>query len=284
MNQPMMPLSRFDGSWNVIANYSAIEFDNTMGASAFIIRVTEMNELDKLKSTLDKFSEITGYSLNISAVRKEELAALAGFSNEFCKEVSDEIDDLEEQLKLVASDLKLSDVTDISSWGKSAAEKSLRLMDKQDTLKRSINDAKEELAFRLELIADLQSVCQRTRTMGEYNALSVLISCHSSKVADLKKYGGTTSPNNRASLAYINDALSELNGALMFIIGHCTDPTDKYLVNNGGLARAELYRTYYGQSGERYRQEMPGDEFVSLMIKRQSIIHRRIKMMNSKFI
>lgn len=66
-----IPLSRYDADVNTIANYQIVPFDWVMKDGAFVMRIIELLELNKLKFFIEEFNKLTGYDVDLHHAKEE---------------------------------------------------------------------------------------------------------------------------------------------------------------------------------------------------------------------
>ncbi|MGC8170121.1 hypothetical protein ACP3WP_24375, partial [Salmonella enterica] len=63
------------------------------------------------------------------------------------------------------------------------------------------------------------------------------------------------------------DALKSLSDSVSEIISRCSIPTDRYVLNNGGMARAMAYREYYRADNYVLRSVVSDRDYVEHVMK-----------------
>ncbi|HGY7517193.1 TPA: hypothetical protein ACNTF3_003759, partial [Escherichia coli] len=68
-------------------------------------------------------------------------------------------------------------------------------------------------------------------------------------------------------IKFITDALKSLSDSVSEIISRCSVPTDRYVLNNGGMARAMAYREYYRADNYVLRSVVSDRDYVEHVMK-----------------
>ncbi|GKW16404.1 hypothetical protein PEC301937_23530 [Pectobacterium carotovorum subsp. carotovorum] len=262
---------KYDKAMNIIAAYHPVPFEPKYGDGGYAIRVIEIYRLFKMERSLAELETLTGYNMPSYMCDLDEINFLIERGTAICVSAQKAVDEAQKGV------IRYGGEADILHQNRPDTRESLvsmkeamrqmqeRRLQAQDDYER----AKLIYQARYGLLGLLRPVVEamlKKNIKGFMNKVMEKL-----PVASLPEYAYKISSYSDGlsceSHIYAWSAMDELQKAVEEILKRCRYPIDKYELNNNGIAKSELCRLYYGHEGELFRQLMPVNDYVKLMIE-----------------
>ncbi|MCL2899522.1 hypothetical protein [Brenneria tiliae] len=262
---------KYDKSMNVIAAYQPVPFEPKYGDGGYAIRVIEIYRLFKMERSLAELETLTGYNMPNYMCDPDEINFLIERGTAICQAAEKAVSEASKGVMRYSYDVdwENKEVAYAKKWRITVNEAMKRTQEKRLQAQDDYERAKLIYQARYGLLGLLRPVVE---TMLKKNIKGFM-----NKVmeklpdASLPEYTYKTNFYSDGlsceSHIYAWSAMDELQKAVEEILKRCRHPIDKYELNNNGIAKSELCRLYYGHDGELFRQLMPVNDYVKLMME-----------------
>ncbi|QIX94996.1 hypothetical protein [Cedecea sp. FDAARGOS_727] len=263
---------------SILENYCVVPFEEGNTDGACVARIIEIHKLNKLRIKGKKLNELTGLSIPDSLTTGEEINLLLKHFTHICRKKEDELSFLQNEF----SDAEFA-------WENATSSKSIRNI--SDATTKGTTKADMEYRYR----AALSRLNEQKERLGIIKLLPGLLADEADYIEKgidkrlLHRFPGSLCipPGLMSvlhdgvliqSISFILEQLDTLDKAVQDIINCCSVPTDKYLLNNGGAARAFAYREYYSVNSGSLRSLIAARDYVEHVMKYRHIAEFKNKL------
>ena len=220
---------------SVLDSYKVRSFKETHSDTACIVRIIEIYSLNKLRAKGEKLYSLTGLTVPDTETVANEINLLLSRYAQLCRQE-------EEELSFRQREVTNAEVAWKSTFSKNGVS--------------SIAEAKTNKMGHDEGNYIGKGIDKRLLNIfpqsGQIPADFISVFNDSDVVRDIK---------------FITDALKSLSDSVSEIISRCSVPTDRYVLNNGGMARAMAYREYYRADNYVLRSVVSDRDYVEHVMK-----------------
>lgn len=262
---------KYDKALNIIAAYQPVPFEPKYGDGGYAIRVIEIYRLFKMERSLAELETLTGYNMPSYMCDPDEINFLIERGTAICVTAQKAVDEAQKGVIRYGgeADILHQNMPDtqksLVSMKEAMRQMQARRLQAQDDYERAklIYQARQGL---LGLLRPVVEAMLKKNIKGFMNKVMEKL-----PIASLPEYAYKISSYSDGlsckSHIYAWSAMDELQKAVEEILKRCRHPIDRYELSHNGIAKAELCRLYYGHEGELFRQFMPVNEYVKLMIE-----------------
>ncbi|WP_288446807.1 hypothetical protein [uncultured Serratia sp.] len=276
-------VARFDNDLNIIACHHVIPFDVSHGDGGYAVRAIEIYRIHKMEALLKQFEILTGYVVPRSNCTAEEIHLLIEQGEKVCLEAEEKVAEIKNEIMLCDRDLGNAKrgVGEISRWSSGIKDAVTQANNSLERAHTKITEAHAVVAARKGLLGLLREPVEHMLANGEKGFKGKVLTRIPLEPLPAHTYRKGMFSEGLRSHIYAWELMDELEGALRSIIQKCTPPTDKYVLNHGGLDRALLAVEYYSIPGESWRNVMTVDEYINLMMGPKSQLEYKKKEMHA---
>lgn len=276
-------VARFDNDLNVIACHHVIPFDVSHGDGGYAVRAIEIYRIHKMEALLKQFEQLTGYVVPRSNCTAEEIHLLIEQGEKVCLEAEEKVAEIKNEIMLCDRELGNAKrgVGEISRWSSGIKDAVTQANNSLERAHTKITEAHAVVAARKGLLGLLREPVEHMLANGEKGFKGKVLTRLPLEPLPAHTYRKGMFSEGLRSHIYAWELMDELEGALRSIIQKCTPPTDKYVLNHGGLDRALLAVEYYSVPGESWRNVMTVDEYINLMMGPKSHLEYKKKEMHA---
>lgn len=265
---------------SIINGYSVSPFNERLKDVCCIMRIIEINKLNKLRKKGAMLYSLTGLTIPEPEATAEEINLLLTHFSQICLEE-------EEELSFRQCEVSKAEAFKNNTGSKSAGSIA-------EAMNKVPAKAARAEAERYHHIAALRMAEQRDRLDMLRRIPGLLVSeaehigkginkrlLHSYPVSQNFPIGFMSVINDSKITAGVNFILEQMNSlskAVNEIISLCSIPSDKYVLNNGGLVRALAYREYYKSDHVLLRAVVTDRDYVEHVVKNNMTIEYKKKL------
>ncbi|HEO9523992.1 TPA: hypothetical protein ACNTRW_005020, partial [Escherichia coli] len=233
---------------SVLDSYKVRSFKETHSDTACIVRIIEIYSLNKLRAKGEKLYSLTGLTVPDTETVANEINLLLSRYAQLCRQEEEELSFRQREVtnaevawKSTFSKNGVSSIAEAKTNKMGHAERAdaeryyhlaVSRLNEQHSRLSTIKLLPGVLADEGNYIG--KGIDKRLLNIfpqsGQIPADFISVFNDSDVVRDIK---------------FITDALKSLSDSVSEIISRCSVPTDRYVLNNGGMARAMAYREYY---------------------------------------
>ncbi|GKV94230.1 hypothetical protein H2Y56_12675 [Pectobacterium aroidearum] len=274
---------KYDKALNVISAYQPVPFEPKYGDGGYAIRIIEIYRLFKMERSLAELETLTGYNMPSYMCDPDEINFLIERGTAICEAAQEAVNEAHQGVLRYGgeADNPNHNVLD-TRQGLVSMKEALRQLQVQRQ-RAEDNHEKAKLIYQarqglLGLLRPVVEAMLKKNIKGFMNKVMEKL-----PVASLPAYSyrmdSYSNGLSSQSHIYAWSKMDELQKAVEEILKHCRHPIDKYELNRNGIAKAELCRLYYGHEGELFRQLMPVNDYVELMIETVNAEQDKNRMM-----
>lgn len=255
---------------SVLDSYKVSPFKETHSDTACIVRIIEIYSLNKLRAKGETLYSLTGLTVPDTEAVANEINLLLSRYAQLCRREEEELS------------FRQHEVTNAEAVWKSASSK---------TSASSIAEAKTKNPGRVER-ADAERRYQLAASrLSEQHCRLSTIRLLPGLLADEANYIGkgidkrllnifpqsVQIPSEFVSVLhdvgivrdvnFITESLKSLSEAVSEIVNCCSVPTDRYVLNNGGMVRTMAYREYYRADNTVLRTVVSDRDYIEHVMK-----------------
>ncbi|MFM2888007.1 MULTISPECIES: hypothetical protein [Klebsiella pneumoniae complex] len=265
---------------SVINGYYVTPFGEGLNDACCIMRIIEINQLNKLRKKGAVLNSLTGLTIPEPGATAEEINLLLNHFSHICRKE-------EEELSFRQREASSAEAIKKNAGSKSAGSIA-EAMNKvpagaaRAEAERCYNIAASRLAEQRDRLYILRHIPGLLASEAEHIGKGIdkrLL--HSYPVSQTIPVGFMSLINDAKITSGINFILEQLNAlskAVNAIVSLCSIPSDKYVLNNGGLARALAYREYYKSDHELLRTIVTDRDYVEHAVKNNLAIEYKKKL------
>lgn len=217
---------------------------------------------------MKQFENLTGYMHPRANCTAKEIHALIEQGEKICFDAESKVSSIENEIMLCERELGNAKrgVSDASRWNGGMKEAIAQASANLERANAKLVEAKAAVAARRGLLGLLREPVEQMLMCGEKGFKGKVLTHIPLETLPAYTYRKGVCSDGLRSHIYAWGVMDALEKALREIVQRCTPPTDKYVLNNGGLERAALAVEYYNVSGEKWRDLMTVDEYADLMM------------------
>ncbi|EAA7515196.1 hypothetical protein DJ628_06960 [Salmonella enterica] len=261
---------------SVLGNYKVSPFKETHSDTACIVRIIEIFSLNKLRTKGEKLYSLTGLTVPDTEAVANEINLLLTRYAQLCRQEEEklsfrqrEVTNAEVAWKSTFSKNGVSSIAEAKTNKTGHAERCYHLavsrLNEQHSRLSTIKLLPGVLADEVNYIG--KGVEKRLLSIfpqsGQIPADFISVFNDGDVVRDIK---------------FITDALKSLSDSVNEIISRCSVPTDRYVLNNGGMARTMAYREYYRADNYVLRSVVSDRDYVEHVMKYNRVTEYKNKI------
>ncbi|AOR61921.1 hypothetical protein [Pectobacterium wasabiae] len=262
---------KYDKALNVISAYQPVPFEPKYGDGGYAIRIIEIYRLFKMERSLAELETLTGYNMPSYMCDPDEINFLIERGTAICEAAQEAVNEAHQGVLRYGGEADNPNHNmPYTRQGLISMKEALRQLQVQreralDNYERAklIYQARQGL---LGLLRPVVEAMLKKNIKGFMNKVMEKL-----PVASLPAYAyrmdSYSNGLSSQSHIYAWSAMDELQKAVEEIFKKCRHPIERYELNNNGIEKSELCRLYYGHEGELFRQLMPVNDYVELMIE-----------------
>ncbi|HGO4278904.1 TPA: hypothetical protein ACXYR9_001935 [Klebsiella pneumoniae] len=265
---------------SVINGYYVTPFGEGLNDACCIMRIIEINQLNKLRKKGAVLNSLTGLNIPEPEATAEEINLLLNHFSHICRKE-------EEELSFRQCELSKAEAVKKNAGSKSAGSiaEAMNKFPARATraeAERCYNVAASRLAEQRDRLDMLRRIPGLLASEAEHIGKGIdkrLL--HSYPVSQTIPVGFMSLINDAKITSGINFILEQLNAlskAVNEIVSLCSIPSDKYVLNNGGMARTLAYREYYKSDHELLRAIVTDRDYVEHAVKNNLAIEYKKKL------
>ncbi|MED8693243.1 hypothetical protein RCN26_20775 [Escherichia marmotae] len=265
---------------SVINGYYVTPFGEGFNDACCVMRIIEINQLNKLRKKGAMLHSLTGLTIPEPEATAEEINLLLNHFSLICRKE-------EEELSFRQREVSTAEAIKKNAGSKSAgsiaeAMNKLPARAARAEAERCYNIAASRLAEQRDRLVILRGIPGLLASEAEHIGKGIdkrLL--HSYPASQNIPAGFMSVINDSKITSGINLMLEQLNSlskAVNEIISLCSIPSDKYVLNNGGVARALAYREYYKSDHVLLRAVVTDRDYVEHVVKNNLAIEYKKKL------
>ncbi|MDE9493242.1 hypothetical protein KKJ09_06420 [Xenorhabdus bovienii] len=271
-----------DVNLSYIFNYKFIPFEDNGKDTGFMIRTIELYKLAKMKDSIKKFTEITGFNFDNLIPSAEEIKLLIKRGRSVISNYSKFPEKEEAELKSLVDILNNSQNGKISKPAGYHLSSRVWITDMHHAVERKKDSIKSEKN-------------KLDKMNGLYGLLYPVIEwLFYEKITGFKKELLESIPRETVNLnallsemdwEYSNackliiSAMDELERCVNKVINQCATPTGKYTLHHTPVYQSDYYKLYYGKESHHLKHVLTADEYVDAMVNAKNRIQDKLKYM-----
>ncbi|EDW1429265.1 hypothetical protein GZ20_004302 [Salmonella enterica subsp. enterica] len=261
---------------SVLDSYKVSPFKETHSNTACIVRIIEIYSLNKLRTKGEKLYSLTGLTVPDTEAVSNEINLLLSRYAQLCRQEEEELSFRQREVtnaevawKSTFSKNGVSSIAEAKANKTGHAERCYHLavsrLNEQHSRLNTIKLLPGVLADEVNYIG--KGVEKRLLNIfpqsGQIPADFISVFNDGDVVRDIK---------------FITDALKSLSDSVNEIISRCSVPTDRYVLNNGGMAIAMAYREYYRADNYVLRSVVSDRDYVEHVMKYNRVTEYKNKI------
>lgn len=264
---------------SVLGNYKVSPFKETHSDTACIVRIIEIFSLNKLRAKGEKLYSLTGLTVPDTEAVANEINLLLTRYAQLCRQEElsfrqREVTNAEIAWKSTFSKNGVSSIAEAKTNKTGHAERA----DAERCYHLAVSRLNEQHS-RLSTIKLLPGVlADEVNYIGkgvEKRLLSIFPQSGQIPVDFISVFNDGDVVRD---IKFITDALKSLSDSVNEIISRCSVPTDRYVLNNGGMARAMAYREYYRADNYVLRSVVSDRDYVEHVMKYNRVTEYKNKI------
>ncbi|MEI7408009.1 hypothetical protein [Pectobacterium aroidearum] len=274
---------KYDKALNIISAYQPVPFEPKYGDGGYAIRVIEIYRLFKMERSLSELETLTGYNMPSYRCDPDEINFLIERGTAICGAAQEAVNEAHQGVLRYGGEADNPNYHALDTHqGLVSMKEALRQLHVQRQ-RAEDNHEKAKLIYqaRQGLLGLLRPVVEAMLKKNIKGFMSKVM--EKLPIASLPAYAyrmdSYSNGLSSQSHIYAWSKMDELQKAVEEILKLCRYPIDKFELNRNGIAKAELCRLYYGHEGELFRQLMPVNEYVELMIEAVNTEQDKNRMM-----
>ena len=265
---------------SVINGYCVIPFGEGLNDACCIMRIIEINQLNKLRKKGAMLHSLTGLTIPELESTAEEINLLLNHFSQICRRE-------EEELSFRQREVNTAEAVKTNAGSKSAgsiaeAMNKLPARAARAEAERCYNIAASRLAEqrdRLEMLRRVPGLlASEAEHIGKGIDKRLLHSYPASQNIPVGFMSVINDSTITSGIKFILEQLNVLSKSVNDIISLCSIPTDKYILNNGGMARTLAYREYYKPEHGLLRAVVTDRDYVEYVVKNKLIVEYKKKL------
>ncbi len=271
-----------DENLSYIFNYKFIPFEENGKDTGFMIRTIELYKLAKMKDSIKKFTELTGFNFDNLIPSVEEIKLLIKRGRSVVSNYSKLPEKEEAELKSMVDILSNAQSGKIKNPNSYSISNRAWITDMHHAVERKEDSIKRERG-KLE------------KVNGLYGLLYPVIEwLFSETIMGFKKELLESIPRETVNLnallsgmdweyshacKLILSATDELERCINKVINQCTAPKDKYTSRHTPVYKNDYYKFYYRKENDCLKHVLTADEYVNAMVNAKNRIKDKLSYM-----
>ncbi|MEI7072208.1 MULTISPECIES: hypothetical protein [Pectobacterium] len=272
---------KYDKALNIISAYQPVPFEPKYGDGGYAIRVIEIYRLFKMERSLAELETLTGYNMPSYMCDPDEINFLIERGTVICAAAQEAVDEAHQGVIRYGGEAENQNMLDTHHGLVSMKEALRQLQVQRQRAEDNYEKAKLIYQARQGLLGLLRPVVEemlKKNIKGFMNKVMEKLPVASLPAYAYRMDSYSNGLSNQSHI-YAWSKMDELQNAAGEILERCRHPIDKFELNRNGIAKAELCRLYYGHEGELFRQLMPVNDYVELMIETVNAEQDKNRMM-----
>ncbi|EAB2145203.1 TPA: hypothetical protein ACW2OH_003275 [Salmonella enterica] len=263
-----------------IENYKIYNFNENGNDLSCLLRILEINKLNSMRKKGAILNSLTGLTIPEPEASAEEINLLLNNFSQICRKE-------EEELSFRQREASRAEAIKKNAGSKSAgsiAEAMNKVPAKaaRAEAERCYNIAASRLADQRDRLDILRHIPGLLASEAEHIGKGIDKRLLHSYPASQNIPAGFLSVINDSKITsginFILEQLNALSKAVNEIVSLCSIPSDKYVLNNGGMARALAYREYYKSDHVLLRAVVTDRDYVEHVVKNNLAIEYKNKL------
>jgi hypothetical protein len=265
---------------SIINGYNVSPFNEGLKDVCCIIRIIEINKLNKLRKKGAVLYSLTGLTIPEPETTAEEINLLLTHFSQIC---------LEEEGELSFRQCEVSKAEALkNNAGSKSAGSITEAMNKvpakvaRAEAERCYHIAASRVAEQRDRLDMLRRIPGLLASEAEYIGKGIdkrlLHSYPVSQNFPVEFMSVINDSKITVGINFILEQLNSLSKSANEIISLCSTPSDNYLLNNGGLARALAYRDYYKSDHVLLRAVVTDRDYVEHVVKNNMTVEYKKKL------
>lgn len=261
-----------------IQNYKVITFNDTNSDAACIARIIEIFTLNKLRAEGGNLFALTGLVIPDTGAEAGEINMLLERCVKLCRHEEAElgyrgrtVEEAKAATKQAYTMRSIAEMKNRDSHPLSRAD-----------AEHLYQAAQSRLEDQRKRVADFRALAGLLTEEAKFVGKGVDKPLMHSFPASLHIPAGLFSANQNPAISsaarFVMDTLDELVKAVREIIKHCTPPSDRYALNNGGLLRVAAYKEYYRADNTLLRAVVTGVDYADYCLQCHKLTERKEKL------
>ncbi|CBJ83474.1 hypothetical protein XBJ2_2390007 [Xenorhabdus bovienii str. Jollieti] len=258
-----------DENLSYIFNYKFIPFEENGKDTGFMIRTIELYKLAKMKDSIKKFTELTGFNFDNLIPSVEEIKLLIKRGRSVVSNYSKLPEKEDAELKSMVDILSNAQSGKIKNPNSYSISNRAWITDMHHAVERKEDSIKRERG-KLEKVNGLYGLLYPViewlfseKIMGFKKELLESIPRETVNLNAL--LSGMDWEHSRACKLIIS-ATDELERCINKIISQCVTPKDKYTLNHTPVYQSDYYKLYYRKESHHLKHVLTADEYVNTMV------------------
>lgn len=266
---------------SVLENYTVTPFSESNSDTACIVRIIEIYSLNKLRANGEKLYSMTGLTVPDTEAVADEINLLINRFTLLCRREEEElsfrqreVSSAEAAWKSVSSRAGASSISEArtKNTGRAARADAERCYQSALSRLREQQDRLNTIKLLPGLLAD------EADFIGKGIEKQLLNTFPQSLLFPVEFAAVFQGESIARDIIFITGALKSLSDAVKEIISCCTVPVDRYLLGNGGVARAMAYREYYRADNALLRAVVDDRSYVEHVMKYSHVTEYKNKL------
>ncbi len=263
-----------------IENYKVYNFNEKGSELSCILRILEISKLNSMRKKGAILHSLTGLTIPEPEATAEEINLLLNYFSQICRKEEEELSFRQREASSAEAIKKNAGSKSAGSIAEAMNKVPARAA--RAEAERCYNVAASRLAEQRDRLDILRHIPGLLASEAEYIGKGIdkrLL--HSYPASQNIPAGFMSVINDSKITSGINFMLEQLNSlseAVNEIISLCSIPSDKYLLNNGGVARTFAYREYYNSEYGLLRAVITDKEYVDHVVKNSLVIDLKKKL------
>lgn len=263
-----------------IENYKIYTFKEGGGDLCCILRILEISKLSSMRKKGALLYSLTGLTMPESEATAEEINFLLNHFSQICRKE-------EEELSFRQCELSKAEAVKTNAGSKSVgsiaeAMNKLPARASRAEAERCYNIAASRLAEqrdRLEMLRRIPGLlASEAEHIGKGIDKRLLHSYPESQNIPVGFMSVINDSTIASGIKFILEQLDALSKSVNEITSLCSIPTDKYILNNGGMAKTLAYREYYNPENGLLRAVVTDRDYVEYVVKTSLVVDYKSKL------
>lgn len=263
-----------------IENYKVFNFNENGSELSCILRILEISKLNSMRKKGAILHSLTGLTIPEPEATAEEINLLLNHFSQICRKEEEELSFRQREASSAEAIKKNAGSKSAGSIAEAMNKVPARAA--RAEAERCCNVAASRLAEQRGRLDILRHIPGLLASEAEHIGKGIDKRLLHSYPASQNIPAGFRSVINDSKITLgINFMLEQLNSlseAVNEIISLCSIPSDKYLLNNGGVARTFAYREYYNSEHGLLRAVITDRDYVEHVVKNNQAIEYKKKL------
>lgn len=261
-----------------IKNYKVIPFNDSNSDAACIARIIEIFTLNKLRAEGENLFALTGLVIPDTGAEADEINMLLKRCIQLCRHEEEELGYRERAAdKARAATKQVYTVRTVSEMKNRGSQPVSRA--DAEYLYQAAQSRVEEQRKRVSHFRSLPGLLvEEAKRIGKGVDKPLLHSFPASLRVPAEITSSNQNPAISSAARFVMEALDELVNAVREIIKHCTPPSDRYILNNGGLLRVAAYKEYYRADNTLLRAMVTAEDYADYFLQCHKLTGQKEKL------